>query len=191
MFAARRMRGPRSLFRTGLRSQSSAPPFVYQELFDLAPDTTTPYKKLTSDHVSTVTMNGMEFLQVQPEALRLLSAQAMVDIAHLLRPAHLGQLSKILQDPEATSNDRFVAFQLLKNANIASNMVLPGCQDTGTAIISGKRGQYVLTDGKDEAHLSHGVSAWAARVRPCVACGLQRGAGQGPPRPPANSLGWR
>jgi fumarate hydratase class I len=81
----------------------------------------------------------------------------MTDIAHLLRPAHLKQLSNILKDPEATSNDRFVALELLKNANIASNFVLPGCQDTGTAIISGKRGHAVLTDGNDEKHLSHGV----------------------------------
>lgn len=81
----------------------------------------------------------------------------MVDIAHLLRPAHLQQLSNILKDPEATENDRFVALELLKNANIAANFVLPGCQDTGTAIVMGKRGQHVLTDGEDEKHLSHGV----------------------------------
>ncbi|KAJ1433997.1 fumarate hydratase-domain-containing protein [Ochromonadaceae sp. CCMP2298] len=135
----------------------STPGFHYQELFDLAPDTTTKYRKLTDKHVSTVEAGGLKFLKVEPEALRLLSAQAMTDIAHLLRPAHLAQLSKILKDPEATDNDRFVALQLLKNANIASNFVLPGCQDTGTAIISGKRGQYVLTDGEDEAHLSQGV----------------------------------
>lgn len=81
----------------------------------------------------------------------------MTDIAHLLRPAHLQSLSNILKDPEATQNDRFVALELLKNANIASNFVLPGCQDTGTAIVSGKRGQFVLTDGKDEEHISRGV----------------------------------
>lgn len=84
---------------------------------------------------------------MEPEGLRHLSAHAMTDIAHLLRPAHLQQLSNILKDPESTENDRFVALELLKNANIASNYVLPGCQDTGTAIVSGKRGQYVLTDG--------------------------------------------
>ena len=139
------------------RTLSSTPGFVYQELFDLSPDKTTPYRKLTDKHVSTIDVNGTKFLKVEPEALRLLSAQAFTDIAHLLRPAHLQQLSNILKDPEATENDRFVALELLKNANIASNFVLPGCQDTGTAIISGKRGQHVLTDGKDEANLSRGV----------------------------------
>ena len=135
----------------------STTPFQYQELFDLAPDKTTQYKKLTDKHVSTIDVNGTKFLKVEPEALRVLSAQAMTDIAHLLRPAHLQQLSNILKDPEATENDRFVALELLKNANIASHFILPGCQDTGTAIISGKRGQHVLTDGNDEAHLSRGV----------------------------------
>lgn len=132
-------------------------PFHYQELFDLSPDTSTVYKKLTSDYVSTLDLNGTKFLKVEPEALRLLSAQAMSDISHLLRPAHLQQLSNILKDPEATSNDKFVALELLKNANIAANFVLPSCQDTGTAIVSGKRGQFVLTDGYDEKHISRGV----------------------------------
>lgn len=135
--------------------------FYYQELFDLStpnPSTpATPYRKLTSEYVKTIEVDGKKFLKVEPEALRLLSAAAMRDIAHLLRPAHLQQLANILKDPEATENDKFVALELLKNANIASNFVLPGCQDTGTAIVSGKRGQYVLTDGKDEEHLSHGV----------------------------------
>lgn len=136
---------------------STVTPFHYQELFELGPDTKTTYRKLTSDYVSTIEMNGMKFLKVEPQALRLLSAQAMTDIAHLLRPAHLQQLSNILKDPEATTNDKFVALELLKNANIAANFVLPGCQDTGTAIVSAKRGQYVLTDGMDEQHISHGV----------------------------------
>ena len=131
--------------------------FHYQELFDLAPDEKTVYKKLTGNHVSTVEVDGLKFLKVEPEALRLITAQAMIDIAHLLRPAHLQQLSNILRDTESTDNDKFVALELLKNANIASNFILPGCQDTGTAIISGKRGQFVLTDGKDESHLSRGV----------------------------------
>lgn len=135
----------------------SAPPFHYQPLFDLSKDTTTQYKKLTSDFVSTIDVNGTKFLKVEPEGLRLLAATAMTDIAHLLRPAHLQQVSNILKDPEATANDRFVALELLKNANIASNYILPGCQDTGTALVTGKRGQYVLTDGNDEEHLSHGV----------------------------------
>jgi len=135
----------------------AAPPFHYQELFDLAPDKSTPYRKLTSDYVSTFNVNGQEFLKVEPEALRLLASQAMVDIAHLLRPGHLAQLAKILKDPEASANDRFVALELLKNANIASGLILPGCQDTGTGIVIGKRGMQVLTDGQDEAHLSRGV----------------------------------
>jgi fumarate hydratase class I len=136
---------------------SSVPGFHYQELFDLSPDKTTEYVKITGNHVSEVNLGGTKFLKVEPEALRLLSARAMTDIAHLLRPAHLQQLSNILKDPEATENDRFVALELLKNANIASNFVLPGCQDTGTAIAIGKRGQYVLTDGNDESHISRGV----------------------------------
>ena len=132
-------------------------PFVYQNLFETATADSTEYRKLTGDFVNTINVNGKKFLEVQPEALRLLSAQAMTDIAHLLRPAHLQQLSNILKDSEATENDKFVALELLKNANIASNFILPGCQDTGTAIITGKRGQFVLTDGNDEEHLSRGV----------------------------------
>lgn len=156
MFRARQI--GKTSFAWAVRHQSSGPPpFVYQPVFDLAPDTETPYRKLTGDYVKTVKMGEREFLQVEPEALRLLSAEAMVDIAHLLRPAHLQQLSNILKDPEATANDKFVAYELLKNASIAAHKVLPGCQDTGTAIISGKRGQGVLTDGDDEAHLSRGV----------------------------------
>lgn len=138
-------------------ASQAAPPFHYQELFDLSPDTATSYRRLTSDFVSTFHVNGQEFLKIEPEGLRLLASQAMVDIAHLLRPAHLAQLSKILKDPEASSNDRFVALELLKNANIASGLILPGCQDTGTGIVIGKRGMQVLTDGEDEAHLSRGV----------------------------------
>lgn len=133
--------------------------FHYQELFDLSSPSTapTPYRKLTSDYVKTIEVDGKKFLKIEPEALRMLSAAAMRDIAHLLRPAHLQQLSNILKDAESTENDKFVALELLKNASIASNFVLPGCQDTGTAIVSGKRGMYVLTDGQDEEHLSRGV----------------------------------
>jgi fumarate hydratase class I len=94
---------------------------------------------------------------VKPEGLRLLAKTAMREIAHKLRPGHLQQLSNILKDPEASANDRFVALELLKNANIAAGMILPGCQDTGTAIVMGKRGSYVMTDGKDAEHLSHGI----------------------------------
>ena len=150
-----------SMVRRSIRARKSLlvnfSTFHYQELFDLAPDEKTVYKKLTGNHVSTVDVNSLKFLKVEPEALRLITAQAMIDIAHLLRPAHLQQLSNILRDIESTDNDKFVALELLKNANIASNFILPGCQDTGTAIISGKRGQYVLTDGNDESHISRGV----------------------------------
>jgi len=117
----------------------------------------TPYKKLTSDYVSTSEHNGKKILNVEAEGLTLLAQQAMEDIAHLLRPGHLQQLANILEDPEATENDRFVALQLLKNANIAAAKVLPGCQDTGTAIVMGKKGQYVWTEGDDAEALSRGV----------------------------------
>lgn len=132
-------------------------PFIYEDLFQKEHDLQTPYKKLTGDYVSTIEVQGRKILKVEPEALTLLTSQAMVDIAHLLRPKHLQQLSNILKDQESSDNDRFVALELLKNANIAAGMVLPGCQDTGTAIIIGKRGQNVWTDEKDEEHLSRGV----------------------------------
>lgn len=145
-----------------IRAAVAPPGFHYEPLFDLKANegaVTTEYRKLfDGKFVSTVKgPDGKEFLKVDPEGLRQLSAEAMKDIAHLLRPAHLKQLSLILKDDEATENDKFVALELLKNANIASNFILPGCQDTGTAIIAGKRGQYVLTDGEDEKHLSRGV----------------------------------
>ena len=107
--------------------------------------------------METVNVQGKKILSVKPEALRLLASQAMIDIAHLLRPGHLQQLSGILKDPDASSNDRFVALELLKNANVAAGKILPGCQDTGTAIVMGKRGQYVWTDGNDEEALSRGI----------------------------------
>jgi len=130
--------------------------FQFQEMLPLGKDET-PYRLLTKDHVSTFEAGGRTFLQVAPEALTLLTREAMRDIAHLLRPGHLGQLAAILKDPEASANDRFVAMELLKNANIAAGGVLPSCQDTGTAIIMGKKGQHVLTDGHDEEALSRGV----------------------------------
>lgn len=133
------------------------PDFKYEPLIQNASPDVTPYRKLTSDYVSTIEVDGRQVLKVEPEGLELLSKSAMVDIAHLLRPAHLQQLSNILSDPEASDNDRFVALELLKNANIASGMILPGCQDTGTAIVMGKRGQNVWTDGNDEEALSKGV----------------------------------
>ena len=105
---------------------------------------------LTKDHVSTFDAVKKTFLSVEPEALTLLAETAMRDIAHLLRPGHLAQLRKILDDPEASPNDKFVALDLLKNANIAAGGVLPMCQDTGTAIVMGKKGQFVVTGGGDE-----------------------------------------
>jgi len=126
------------------------------EMFPLGKDET-PYKKLTADYVSTDTFRGKDILVVEKEALRLLSEQAFSDINHLLRPGHLQQLADILEDPDATDNDRFVAFDLLKNANIAAGGILPMCQDTGTAIIMGKKGRNVWTDGGDEAPLGRGV----------------------------------
>ncbi|MCG8490358.1 MAG: fumarate hydratase [Sneathiellales bacterium] len=125
-------------------------------MFELGSDKT-PYKKLTDQYVSTLEVDGKEVLKIEPEALELLSAEAMRDVAHLLRPEHLEQLTRILKDDEASDNDKFVATELLKNANIAAGMVLPSCQDTGTAIIMGKKGQFVWTDGKDKEQLSKGV----------------------------------
>src|ERR1700681_2747608 len=132
---------------------------AFHELFALGDDHETPYRKLTGDYVSTAAFDSERVVKIQPEALTLLSQQAFIDSAHLLRPAHLASLSAILDDPEASANDRFVAFDLLKNANIAASMVLPMCQDTGTAIIMGKKGQKVWTGGGDESALSQGVAA--------------------------------
>mmetsp|Transcript_76100 Transcript_76100/g.114577 ORF Transcript_76100/g.114577 Transcript_76100/m.114577 type:complete len:564 (-) Transcript_76100:151-1842(-) len=116
------------------------------------------YKQLAdSSAVETKEINGQEYLVVAPEAMSLLSEQAFGDIAHLLRPSHLQQLRNILDDAEASDNDRFVAMELLRNANIASGRILPGCQDTGTAIVLGKKGHLVLTDGDDDAALSQGA----------------------------------
>ena len=131
--------------------------FAFQEILELGDHHDTPYRKLTGDHVSTFEARGRSFLEVAPEALTLLTKTAMRDIAHLLRPGHLAQLRAILDDPEASPNDRFVALELLKNANIAAGGILPGCQDTGTAIVMGKRGQRVLTAGGDEAAIARGV----------------------------------
>ena len=132
------------------------PDFRYQELLPLGPDET-PYRLLTSEGVSVVEAAGQSFLQVSPEALRVLAYEGIRDIQHLLRPGHLAQLRAILTDPEASPNDRFVALDLLKNANISAGGVLPMCQDTGTAIIMGKKGDHVLTGGGDEESLSRGV----------------------------------
>ncbi len=132
------------------------PGFAYSDLLPIGADET-PYRLITTDGVSVVEVDGRSFLSVEPEALRLLTFEAMRDIAHLLRPTHLAQLRRILDDPEASPNDRFVALDLLKNANISAGGVLPMCQDTGTAIVMGKRGQRVLTPGPDEEAISRGV----------------------------------
>jgi fumarate hydratase class I len=125
-------------------------------LFPLGPDQT-EYHHISSDGVTVEKWGDRSFLSVAPEALRLLAKQALIDINHLLRPGHLAQLAKILDDPEATSNDKFVAYDLLKNANIAAGGILPMCQDTGTAIVMGKKGRLVLTDGTDEDALADGI----------------------------------
>ncbi|NNH30949.1 fumarate hydratase [Rhizobium sp. SEMIA 4085] len=126
------------------------------DLFPLGKDTT-PYRKISSDHVSVDSFRGQEILTVEPEGMRLLAETAFADINHLLRPGHLKQLAAILDDPEATENDRFVAYDLLKNANIAASGILPMCQDTGTAIIMGKKGRRVWTEGGDYTALAQGV----------------------------------
>ena len=137
-------------------AQPDRPSSGHTPLFPLGPDTT-PYKRLGDGGVTSLRFDGEEILKVPAEALRLLAEQAFMDINHLLRPGHLKQLAAILEDPEASPNDRFVAFDLLKNANIAAGRVLPMCQDTGTAIILGKKGRRIVTDGSDEAALSAGV----------------------------------
>lgn len=128
----------------------------YTDMYPLKGEKTA-YRKITSDYVSTVEVDGRKILKVEPEGLRLLAAEAMRDIAHLLRPGHLQQLANILKDEEASDNDKFVATELLKNANIAAGMTLPSCQDTGTAIVIGKKGQHVWTEGDDGAALSQGI----------------------------------
>ena len=132
------------------------PEFAYTDLLPLGPDTT-DYRLLTADGITTHRSLGREFLEVDPEVLTLVAREGMRDIAHLLRPGHLRQLRAILDDPEASPNDRYVARDLLKNACIAAGGVLPMCQDTGTAIVMGKRGGEVLTDGQDEEHLARGI----------------------------------
>ena len=130
--------------------------FHFQPIFEFGPDET-DYKKLTSDGVTTVLVDGREMLKVEPETLRQVARVAFDDIAHLLRPAHLAQLRNILDDEEASRNDKFVALELLRNANIAAGRVLPGCQDTGTAIVMGHKGEHVLTSSDDRVALSQGI----------------------------------
>src|SRR5438034_3011000 len=132
------------------------PPYKHTPLFPLGGDTT-PYRKLTAEGVRVERAGKHELVVVEREALRTLAEAAFTDINHLLRPGHLKQLRAILDDPQASDNDKFVAYDFLKNANIAAGGVLPMCQDTGTAIIMGKKGARVLTDGDDEAALSEGA----------------------------------
>jgi len=132
------------------------PEFSFSEIFPLGPDTT-EYRLIGKDGVSEVTTPLGTFLKVEPEAITLLTQTAMRDIAHLLRTDHLKQLKMILDDPEASANDKFVALDLLKNASIAAGGVLPMCQDTGTAIVKGKKGQFVMTGGGDEEAIARGV----------------------------------
>ena len=130
--------------------------FVYHELLPVGEDDT-PYRHLTGDYVSTGTFEGREILKVDTAGLSLLADQAIRDSAHLLRPEHLAQLRKILDDPEASDNDRFVAMEMLKNANISAGGILPMCQDTGTIIVMGKKGNRVWTEGDDEAAIAQGT----------------------------------
>ncbi|HEY7069071.1 MAG TPA: fumarate hydratase, partial [Acidimicrobiales bacterium] len=132
------------------------PEFTYTELLPLGPDETA-YRLVSRDGVGSIEAGGHRFLTVEPEVLSSLTALAMHEIAHYLRPGHLGQLRAIVEDPEASANDHFVALDLLKNACISAGGVLPMCQDTGTAIVKGKKGQYVLTGGGDEAAIARGV----------------------------------
>ena len=132
------------------------PDFLYSDLLPVA-DSEITYRRITEDYVSVFEASGKSFLQVEPEGLRLLTAEAMRDIAHLFRTEHLAQLAAILEDPEASDNARFVAVELLKNANIAAGGVLPSCQDTGTAIIWGTKGERVVTDVDDAEYISRGV----------------------------------
>jgi fumarate hydratase class I len=133
-----------------------SPQFSYSDLLPIGADKTT-YRNLGKSGVSVIKLGDKEFLQVSPEALTLLTETAIHDISHYLRTEHLQQLANILKDPEASPNDRFVALDLLKNANISAGGILPMCQDTGTALVMGKKGQYVLTTSKDEVAISQGI----------------------------------
>jgi fumarate hydratase, class I len=137
-------------------TKNPLPPYNHSPLFPLGPDKT-KYRKITSEGVTVEKVMGRDAVVVAPEAIRALAEAAFTDINHLLRPAHLKQLRAILDDPESTSNDKFVAYDLLKNANIAAGGVLPMCQDTGTAIIMAKKGRMIFTDGADEAALAEGA----------------------------------
>ena len=131
-------------------------PFFYQDPFPLGPDTT-EYELVSTEHITVAEFEGKPILKIAPEALTLLAAEAVKAINFTLRPSHLAQVAAILDDAEATENDRMVALMLLKNAEIAAHGILPFCQDTGTATIIGKKGQQVWTDGNDAEFLSKGI----------------------------------
>ena len=133
-----------------------SPNFSYSELLPLGKDET-KYRLISKEGVSVVQLGDKEFLHIAPEALEKLTAEAIHDISHYLRPDHLQQLANIISDPEASPNDRFVAIDLLKNANISAGGILPMCQDTGTALVMAKKGQFVLTTSKDEVAISQGI----------------------------------
>jgi fumarate hydratase class I len=147
----------------------STKPFVYQEAFPLAQDET-EYYLLSKEHVSVAEFDGQEILKVEPEALTLLAQQAFHDAAFMLRVSHQKQVASILLDPEASENDKYVALQFLRNSEIAAKGVLPTCQDTGTAIIMGKKGQRVWTGGGDEAALAR---AFTTPI-PKITCATRR-----------------
>src|SRR5262245_36192425 len=132
------------------------PEFQFQEMFPHGEDST-PYRRIDGDYVARDAFRGALMLTVDPAGLTRLAAEAIRDISHLFRPGHLRQLRTILDDTEASPNDRFVALNMLKNANISAGMVLPSCQDTGTAIVIGKKGQRVWTGGDDEAAIARGI----------------------------------
>jgi len=132
------------------------PEFEFQEMFPHGEDTT-PYRKLDGSYVSSGSYKGQSILEVDAAALTRLAGEAIRDVSHLFRPGHLKQLRKILDDPEASENDRFVARNMLQNANVSAGMILPSCQDTGTAIVVGKKGQRVFTSADDEQALARGI----------------------------------
>ena len=136
---------------------------AFSEIFPLGHDET-PYRKLGADGISVEKFRGQDIVVVTPQAITQLTAEAFRDLSHLLRPGHLKQLRKIMDDPEASPNDRFVALELMKNANISAGFVLPMCQDTGTAIIMGKKGQNVWVDGDDAQAISEGVADAYAKL---------------------------
>src|SRR5499425_1578430 len=133
------------------------PDFRYQEMFPHGHDDPTPYRKLDGAWVGVDTFRGQRVLTIDAAALVRLAFEAVRDVSHLFRPGHLAQLRKILDDPEASVNDRFVALNMLRNACVSAGMVLPACQDTGTAIVIGKKGQRVWTSADDETAVARGV----------------------------------